>query len=64
MKSLKCYACKGTLSEATRTFENDVWTTRCPTCGVVNKLRPTDSELRDFVVSGAFFIIDKNSGSK
>lgn len=59
MDGLACFSCKGTLSESVRKFEN-VWTTKCPTCGVVNKLRPTDAYARDFVVSGAFFIVDKN----
>ncbi len=64
MENLECYSCKGTLSQAVRKFENDVWTTRCPACGVVNKLRPRDSEARDFVVTGAFFIVDKTRGPK
>lgn len=59
MTGFHYFGCEDTLASITPTFRNGMWTVKCPTCGVVNKLAPDPERRHAFIVSGAFFITQK-----
>ncbi len=61
VKNFACYSCKGALAASIPKLENDAWTATCPACGVLNKLTPVPDQEGDYVVSGAYFIVRKDS---
>ena len=54
-----CFYCGHVLPDDLTHYEDQVWITPCPTCGVVNALRPVDSSGTAFVVRGGFFNMRK-----
>ncbi len=59
MKGYHAFGCDDSLASVTPSYRNGLWTVKCPTCGVVNKLARDPHRSDRFVVSGAFFVVEK-----
>ena len=59
MKGYHAFGCDDSLQNITPTYRNGLCTVKCPTCGVINKLSPDPQRSGAFVVSGAFFAVQK-----
>ena len=59
MKGYHAFGCDDSLQNITPTYRNGLWTVKCATCGVVNKLSPDPQRSGAFVVTGAFFAVQR-----
>jgi hypothetical protein len=59
VKGYHAFGCDDSLASVTPSYRNGLWTVKCPTCGVVNKLARDPQRSDRFVVSGAFFVVEK-----
>ena len=59
MNGYHAFGCDDSLTNVAPSYRNGLWTAKCPTCGVVNKLAPDPQRSDAFVVSGAFFVVPR-----